>query len=109
MAEEHTPGPWSFDAICFDHRIAIRGGVTAHGRPYHVALVNRPGSAYAGQDKANARLIAAAPELLGAGLPIAAEIALYGPSAGEDDDELVGIRLADLKALRAAIAKATGQ
>ncbi|WP_431490931.1 hypothetical protein [Paraburkholderia fungorum] len=63
---KHSPGPWSFEAICFDQKIGIKGGVTAHGRPYTIAHVNRPGSAYADQDKANARLIAAAPDLVAA-------------------------------------------
>lgn len=66
MTESFTPGPWSFEATCFDRRIPIRGGVTAYGRPYTVAWVNRPGSARVGEDKANARLIAAAPALLDA-------------------------------------------
>lgn len=62
----HTAGPWAFEDICFDRRIAINGGVTVYGRPFMVAWVNRPGSARAGEDKANARLIAAAPDLLAA-------------------------------------------
>lgn len=63
-----SPGPWTADvgpaAACFDRKIPIRGGVTAYGRPYVIAHVNRPGSAFLGHDKANATLIAAAPETL---------------------------------------------
>lgn len=61
--EKWTKGPWTFEALCFDRRIPIRGGRTVFGRPYNVALVNRPGSARAGEDCANAHLIAAAPAL----------------------------------------------
>jgi hypothetical protein len=58
-----TAGPWSFEYICFGRRIPIKGGKTVFGRPYNVALVNRPGSARSGEDKANAHLIATAPAL----------------------------------------------
>jgi hypothetical protein len=53
------------------------------------------------QELADARNLAA---LIDAGRVLAAQIAHYAPSAGEDDDEAVAVRLADLKSLRAALA-----
>lgn len=60
LAEAAAPGPWSTEHTCFDRKIPINGGITAFGRPYVIAHVNRPGSAHAGRDKANAAFIAAA-------------------------------------------------
>jgi hypothetical protein len=50
-----------------------------------------------------------APEMLAAARPLAEAIAHYPASAGEDGDELVPVRLGDLRALRAAISKASGE
>lgn len=115
---KHSPGPWSFDATCFDRRIAIRGGKTAYGRPYNIALVNRPGSARDGEDRANARVIAAAPDLLEAareGLIIAEAdietekrlIEEWGADEGDSAALEVFTRRRDL--IAAAIAKAEGR
>lgn len=107
-----SPGPWTTDHTCFDARIPIRGGVTAYGRPYVIAHINRPGSAFSGQDKANAALIAAAPELLAV-----LQSLMPGTLIGESydppvpDDELLKEFLftwGKLRAARAAIAKALG-
>lgn len=113
MAEvgKHSPGPWSFEAICFDQKIGIKGGVTAYGRPYTIAHVNRPGSAYAGQDKANAHLIAAAPDLLDA-LTFAKDVLqmMVRPGSIQKTDVMTAFTqavAAETKA-RTAIAKALG-
>lgn len=91
----HTPGPWVI-------------GRSGHGRPYQVETagglcitkwggISRPASA---EGEANARLIAAAPELLAALDDLL--IAYCDPgNQGSDHDEKV-------EAARAAIAKARG-
>lgn len=101
MSAQHTPGPW---------RIGVSSAV--EGRAFDgswkfVAFPVRGGTP--DQADTNARLIAAAPEMYEAAQPLVAEISEYEPSAGEDDDELVSVRLGDLKRLRAALAKAGPQ
>lgn len=83
-AAGHSPGPWSFDEMCFEATIPIRGGRTVHGRPYNVARVNRPESARVGQDKANAQLIAEAPAMLEALKVAEAELAALWSFYGQD-------------------------
>ena len=79
MSEQHTPGPWSFSPCrcghpsCRQQTISVQGSV--------------------GFDPADARLIAAAPDMLEA---------LKGARALCDGDSEVGL------ILRAAITKATG-
>ena len=99
MTTQHTPGPWHVgigngDGSIFPEVGRTRledGGTTL----YPIAQVNRGWNAV--EDDANARLIAAAPDLLAA-LRFA-ESALDAYSGGES---------ADLAVIRAAIAKATG-
>ena len=52
---------------------------------------------------------AAGPALAEAAAPLVDVIREYEPSVGEDDDELVPVRLADLRALRAALSKVRGE
>lgn len=78
----HTPGPWHVD---------VHTNIMAAG-----GLVAFPGIAAGFDQKANARLIAAAPELLSTGRAVAFS---NGFDAALPDK---------LEALRAAIAKATG-
>lgn len=94
MSEKHTPGPWK---ACFNEEACHFNGVTRHGwtidgpkivQDYECDMFN----------EADARLIAAAPELLEA---------LRNISDLYDSDE--GCRsLPEYIAARAAIAKAIG-
>ena len=52
---KHTPGPWVVDAVQYGYIITAKGGA------YDIAVVRDIGNE---DNKANARLIAAAPELL---------------------------------------------
>lgn len=113
MDRKHTPGPWTIELPCFDQKIPVRGGVTAYGRPYAIAHVNRPGSSYSGQAEADAHLIAAAPDLLAALKAVMPGGTLIGESYDPPvpSDELLKEFLftwGKLRAARAAIAKAEG-
>ena len=90
----HTPGPWEMTKAGFDRHL-IRHALTGKDHvPGYIAEVNNIGSSF----NANARLIAAAPELL------EALIALY------DDALELDIEKRPLYvAARAAIARATGE
>jgi hypothetical protein len=88
MSAAHTPGPWAFGLLAGNHQASVHSEAT--GRT--VALVYDP-------DNADARLIAAAPELLEA-------LRVIGILADGADD-LVSIRIAGLAA--DAITKATGE
>ena len=94
---KHTPGPWTHEGY---------GGITGteNGRKYNVACVYL--RIPAGRQEANARLIAAAPDLLDA---------LEGIIGYFDSENSVSVSQAtikassdEIKAARAAIAKATG-
>lgn len=92
--EAHTAGPWQSRE---DRTVAANG----------VPLLR----CYTGRNaEANARLIAAAPELLAAGEAILnyARLDEILSDKSRHDDSVFGIRLADLRAIRAAIARATG-
>lgn len=85
----HTPGPWTLEIGEMDYLDGIRSGLTirqANGAPVAYAF-----------DAAEARLIAAAPELLEA-LRIARRYVADLPIVGD----------ADLAIIDEAIAKATG-
>ena len=118
---EHTPGPWCVEAIDSEHLhdICLAYTVPNAGNPVLVATVfgdddddpvnNR-------QAEANARLIAAAPDLLAALLPM-----LRGVEQWERGSRLsvyvapghlrcsLELELGELRAAAAAIAKATGR
>ena len=88
---KHTPGPWAYEN---------------YGGTVHVFLDNKEGTPsickLVGNDKdANARLIAAAPELLGA----LEELFSMADDAYEGDDEFTW----NVGKARAAIAKAKGE
>jgi len=85
-ATKHTPGPWSYDGTPTPHRIIANSENIA--QCFHVS-----GDANDDQLRANARLIAAAPELLKL-----LDRAVNGPWKDHD-----------LKAARAAINKAKGK
>lgn len=97
MTTKHTPGPWMphggkpRDGYCFI------GDATPTGWP--VALVSD--RVATGEAEANARLIAAAPELLAA---LQAMVDNYVDTYGDEGDDAPG----SIKTARAAIAKARG-
>jgi hypothetical protein len=105
MNTKHTPGPWSFEPAfkIGEHWAAgAAHGVTANDnkdkwRGYVTnVLANSPNA------EANARLIAAAPDMLAALLHAQEAVLWYGA----EEFEIGGKNLGDV--LRAAIAKATG-
>ena len=63
----HTPGPWAVQEVGASRGLP-RGGyrVRQGGTVYDVALIDNDGSADSAELKANARLIASAPDLLAA-------------------------------------------
>lgn len=64
MSAKHTPGPWSFDyGMTQEHGYVLGVGVNTKPDWTVVCVVSRPGDVNA-IDEANARLIAAAPDLL---------------------------------------------
>ena len=86
MSEKHTPGPWTVSETRHSYDTVIRG---PKNEPIALALI----AGYTKQEgQSNARLIAAAPELLEA-LQMLLEFPNTGPATS---------------AARAAIAKATG-
>jgi hypothetical protein len=104
-AAKHTPGPWTFEAKFNDH--VIKGIPNDNGYEEYVA------STWGGERQADARLIAAAPELLAALDAMVKRIEYYS-AMGEANQ--VNIEQweytegsVDMRAARAAIAKATGE
>lgn len=80
MSTKHTPGPWSFGyGITTEYGEVFGVGVTTKPDWTVVCAVSRPGDVNA-IDEANARLIAAAPELL----EFARSVVRYAGSAGDD-------------------------
>ena len=88
-APKHTPGPWKINAYC---PMAEHGRISIETDDYYIALLDA-----GARQAANARLIAAAPELLAA-------LQLYLAHAPEPECAIW--RHVQQKA-RAAIAKAT--
>ena len=80
MSAKHTPGPWSFGyGVTTEYGEVFGVGVTTKPDWTVVCAVSRPGDVNA-IDEANARLIAAAPELL----EFARSVVRYAGSAGDD-------------------------
>lgn len=117
MSAQHTPGPWA-EGDCQNDWSADNDGentwteIVAAGRPDPICLVVE-GAAWGRDDilDANARLIAAAPELLEAlqamthGLPDLLESIGYS-----DEEDMIGKALAAIaKATGAALARDQGQ
>jgi hypothetical protein len=109
MTKAHTPGPWTavhyVGGDCFHIHYGERGNWIAD---VHIGC-DLDGAI------ADARLIAAAPDLLDAGQAIAPYLGATDANdwRGLDDDDamtlVVKVRIGDLRALRAAIAKATSE
>jgi hypothetical protein len=99
MSAQHTPGPWTLN---FDGTGAFR----EQDQPYvFVAALGRP----LAERKANARLIAAAPELLEALEEILGPLNVCSDNPNVRDDVCLPIEMTmgELRKARAAIAKAT--
>lgn len=115
MKAKHTPGPWELtgDPCHFDTLTSVRGGpseIRGKGLKWRQLMVEIGGYADPATAEANARLIAAAPDLLEALQELlAAERANSLEIVGRDTDghPLNAAGVARKKA-RAAIAKATG-
>ena len=94
----HTPGPWRV-LWANDNDTGLQPYVIAtQGRGFEVASVNRLDAALCGDVAANARLVAASPELLAALKAI-----MNGQLCGDVD-----LDAPRFEAARAAIAKAEG-
>lgn len=101
---KHTPGPWICDNREAPDPIKITTPWRLQNRKIPIALVDADWSYPLGEEQeANARLIAAAPDLLEAlkGLSFAAQTS--GGTAGRDEHLVEAIGIAER-----AIAKATG-
>src|SRR3972149_4587693 len=103
----HTPGPWittcmdTYGAQNYDHNGGRIGPAKGGSQIAHVY------SLYGGRTEANARLIAAAPDLLAACEylePILAEHVQYDNEDDGESGEAMGLRL-----IRAALALARGE
>lgn len=103
----HTPGPWVRDAVNSEymHDIILGYDVPGWGRPVLVATCfgeNRADDINMNDAAANARLIAAAPDLLAA-----CQLLADWDASPNDDNDVERLSNA-ASAARAAIAKATG-
>ena len=107
---KHTPGPWELASISQSGHLGIRAGSGTSGR--HIAdltdLFGDPMTTTV--DHANARLIAAAPELIKALAGCADALREAGKDFARANKLAVRPNLYELheQAARAAIAKATG-
>lgn len=110
QSAQHTPGPWRvLPEECDKPYIRVRG--SALGSRYKVANVLTPiydgvHEREAAETRANARLIAAAPDLLAALQTAVHLYTQYGLVSGAAVDGISGGRW--VNEARAAIAKATG-
>ena len=100
---QHTPGPW-FVQPEFFNVFALSEGMS--GWTIHIAKVN-PEQVVGGAEEAlaNARLMAAAPDMHASGKPLAELVADFsGP-----DDATIAVTAGELRRMAAAIAKAEGR
>lgn len=97
---QHTPGPWSADTAGI-----IRAECSAQPLPFAIAVALSDADVGRGRGDANARLIAAAPELLEA-----LNAFLRAPSIGSSGpgSSTIVVQEFNLRAAWAAVAKATG-
>ena len=104
MTEKHTPGPW--EAVPFDETTGWK--IVPAGSPdFKICRIENSITylmAFDEQAEGDARLIAAAPEMLEALKGLAAVIGKMKPATGEP----YGRGVTELLEARAAIAKATG-
>lgn len=101
MNAMHTPGPWSVDGV--DEIYLDQINITAHDGQVFVAAAI--GGQQVGIHEANARLIAAAPDMLAALIAIAEFIPNTSATEGGAAKFSANVKAADM--VRAAIAKVT--
>lgn len=101
----HTPGPWSNERIWDTPASRIHARV--EGVPMALAEVFTMRNA--GEKEANARLIAAAPDLLALAKQYASECAMCGGTNRDPWNDPKGKPCADCADIRAVIAKAEGR
>ena len=97
MKTQHTPGPWKINK---KYSFSVETLSDGQGINIIAECSDPDGIRSAGEDSANAKLIAAAPDLLAA---LEAIIKMIGPYAGQ------GRMDTEISAARAAIAKARGE
>lgn len=112
MKTQHTPGPWTIDVWDYSHANPPRKELNVQSATLLLATVawdegkENPFTVQNETAQANARLIAAAPDLLEA----LQEIAERGLVEGYNSADALRLRLVATQSIaRAAIAKATGQ
>jgi hypothetical protein len=106
MDDKFTPGPWAARET-EDGYYADMNIVRSDGLAVGVAVMN--GNITREETAANARLIAAAPELLAAlRLCIPTNVCLTNPNIRDDLIVPLDVQMGDLRKIAAAIAKAQG-
>lgn len=104
MDVKHTPGPWVFGRTSDDKRLILGEGATRYVATVQIHQTPRKMGLWMEDEReANARLIAAAPDLLEAAVKLVGHPDL-GTIRYTDGD-----MWKDAEALRAAIAKAEGR
>jgi hypothetical protein len=102
----HTPGPWTVQPVKGSFQVPFHI-VSVNGKPvaYCEGQQLRPDQTSTGESRANARLIAAAPELLAVCKAISSDLELFPFAEGEYhlSEQSVGVIL---QSLREVIAKA---
>jgi len=106
---KHTPGPWHFIDSGPEHQITQLGRFTICSDPHNLGMLRREYVVHGVKTEANARLIAAAPELLRALIGIRAFDGRYADGTKMDAEDFKFNRDAIIKAADAAIAKAEGK
>ena len=119
MTAKHTPGPWELQRPLFgEQHIYVHSENTVNGRKalsgrQHICVVPYEGKkgavAYHEMFNANARLIAAAPELLEAAKLVLEWYEAEDNHSGTDFYQRMQMCRDSEDAIRAAIAKATGE
>ncbi|MEE9594268.1 MAG: hypothetical protein V3V92_02605 [Candidatus Hydrothermarchaeales archaeon] len=105
MKPKHTPGPWHISGLAWEYGndLTIYAETETYKNPWNIGRAYGPGNLVrqSEETRANARLIAAAPDLLEA-----IQLLLTSPA---EDVKVKGQALRAVRAMREAIAKALGK